>query len=207
MCPGVDNCRPTPRPRGLCGRHDTLTSIFRDAAVGQRRHTTLSASAARRLQAFGAPTGTATTICAGRRCRTAAIVTSIVAPVATPSSTRITIRSRMGACVTSRRYIRARRSNSWRSRAAISSNTDAVMPRACMASVCLTCVLPSPMAPSASSSWPGAPSLRTTSTSNGARRASAMGLATGTPPLGNARTVTSERSENSRSASARCSPA
>src|SRR6202035_1569226 len=49
------------------------------------------------------------------------------------------------------------------------------------------------MAPIASSSCPGTPSLRTMKTSSGASRACATWKATGTPPRGKPRTMTSSR--------------
>src|SRR5438874_4574416 len=66
---------------------------------------------------------------------------------------------------------------------------------------------PEAMAPMASSSWPGKPSLRTRKTSRGAFSAWATSKATGTPPRGNARTCTSGRLAYVMSLSARTRPA
>src|SRR5690349_6575682 len=68
-----------------------------------------------------------------------------------------------------------------------------------------TTTSPLAIAPIASSSRPGTPSLRTTNTSSGADNAFATSHATGTPPRGNASTTRSRRNANDarRSASAR----
>src|SRR5205085_4308183 len=52
---------------------------------------------------------------------------------------------------------------------------------------------PEAIAPTASSSKPGTPSLRTIKTSSGTRSACATSYATGTPPRGKPRTITSSR--------------
>ena len=61
---------------------------------------------------------------------------------------------------------------------------------------------PSAIAPKASSSWPGTPSLRTRKTSSGAPSARATSAATGTPPRGSPSTMTSSRPAYSPSRSA-----
>src|SRR5207244_11559382 len=77
-------------------------------------------------------------------------------------------------------------------------------------SSCKTRTPPEAIAPTASSSNPGTPSLRTMKTSSGTRNARATSYATGTPPRGRPSTITSSRpaylesfSPSNRPASAR----
>src|SRR5713226_5759961 len=66
---------------------------------------------------------------------------------------------------------------------------------------------PLAIAPIASSSWSGTPSLRTRNTSSGACSACATSYPTGTPPRGRARTTTSSRSRYWSRRPARTRPA
>src|SRR5205814_5741445 len=141
----------------------------------------------------GAPTGTATTTLDGPRARTACTAARIVAPVARPSSTRIATRLRRAANGRPWRYSRSRRCSSTSSRLATASIALAGMAYHWTVSSFSTRTPPEAIAPIANSGWPGIPSLRTTKISSGASSASAISNATGTPPRGSARTITSWR--------------
>ncbi len=79
--------------------------------------------------------------------------------------------------------------SSVRSWASTSASSRSVKPALRTRSVSSTRIPPSPMAPNPSSGWNGKPSLRTTMTSSGAPRERATSAATGTPPLGSAKTT------------------
>ena len=82
---------------------------------GVSGHTTRSANVESRCTDSSAPTGTATTSLDGDSCRTAMTAASIVAPVASPSSTRMTMRPFTSGAGRPPRYARSRQSSSLRS--------------------------------------------------------------------------------------------
>src|SRR5207253_2228079 len=174
---------------------------------GVRAHTTSSTSRPNSAHVSAAATGTATTIFAGPICRSAATAARIDEPVARPSSTRITVLPRTSGGGRPSRYSRSRRLSSAASAsvtASIASSGTGTWPSTSWLS---TTTPPLAMAPIASSSWPGTPSLRTRKTSSGASSALATSNATGTPPRGSPRTSTSGRLAYAESFAARIWPA
>src|SRR6266511_1654792 len=144
-----------------------------------------------------AATGTATTTRGGWYWRTASAAARIVAPVARPSSTRITVLP--SSCG-------GPRSRSSASTARLLSFS--LLPSLLTSPSSRTSTPPVAIAPIASSECPGTPTLRTTKTSSGAPSAFATSYPTGTPPRGSASTTTSSRPPySSRSSSARNRPA
>src|SRR5581483_11589113 len=166
-----------------------------------------STSARSSSHVAGGAAGTATTIRAGSSVRSAAIAARIVEPVARPSSTTIATRPRTSGGGRSPRKARSRRSSSARSRSVTCSRTLSGSLSAFTTSSLRTRAPPLAIAPIASSSWPGRPSLRTRNTSSGAPRARATSAATGTPPRGRPRTITSSRPAYSDSLEASARPA
>src|SRR5205823_8928845 len=159
--------------------------------AGVSAHTTSSATSAISAHASAAAVGTATTTRAGPRRRSAATAARIVAPVARPSSTRITTLPCTSGAGRSPRYSRSRRASSASSSRAMASIAAVGMPSASTIAVLRTRTPPVAIAPIASSRWNGTPSLRTRNTSSGARSSRATSWATGTPPRGSASTITS----------------
>src|SRR4051812_7058918 len=154
---------------------------------GVLAHTTSSASASMSAQTDGAATGTATMTRPARSCRNARTAARMVEPVARPSSTSTTARSRTRIGGRSPRNTRSRRSSSRCSRSVTRSISARSTPYPTTSGL-RTRTPPLAIAPIASSSCPGKPSLRTTKTSSGAPRRRATSQATGTPPRGSPRT-------------------
>src|SRR6185503_9224979 len=102
----------------LVGEKSSYERLTARKSGGISRQTTSSAISRKRATLSGAPTGTATTIRAGCSLRTAESAARSVAPVARPSSTRITVRPSIGSAARPCRYARSRRSSS-RSSAAV----------------------------------------------------------------------------------------
>src|SRR5437016_1248533 len=157
------------------------------------RQTVSSACSSISWQVSGGPTGTATTIFAAPRCRSAFTAARIVAPVANPSSIKITVRPEISGAGLPSRYFSSRRWSSIISRCVIDSIISSAFGSARATSSFKTRTPPDAIAPTASSSNPGTPSLRTMKTSSGTRSACATSYATGTPPRGNPSTITSSR--------------
>ena len=142
-------------------------------------------------KASSAAVGTATINRKGRRRFTARTAARMSRPVAIPSSTRITILSSRKGGGAFLRYRSSRRKSSFVSaattRSTSPSGTNALWIKLWSNSE----MSGKAMAPIASSSCPGKPSLRTSTRSSGARKACAISKATGTPPRGKASTTTS----------------
>ncbi len=104
----------------------------------------------------GAATGTATIRWAGRCFLTARSAARIVPPVAMPSSTRITVRSRRSGGVRPARKRSTRRRISFISRRATSRSWARVIPASFSVDRPITTAGPSAIAPMPSSGWKGA---------------------------------------------------
>ena len=128
-------------------------------------------------------------------------------PVASPSSTRMTVRCWTSMGDLSSRYSHSLRSSSCCSLDAAASMVCWEIPSASTTSRFTRSIPPDASAPIASSSCPGTPSFLTTKTSSGACSAFATSYPTGTPPRGKARTTTSSRFRNSPSLEASKRPA
>ncbi len=168
--------------------------------------TTSSASARSSSRASGEDTGAATTTSPAPRSRRALTAARSVSPVASPSSTTITVRPRTSGGPPTAPNSSVRRPSSRRSRSRTRPISSSVI-RSCRAVPwSITGVPPSAIAPMASSGCTGAPSLRTTRTCSGTPRARATSAATGTPPRGSA-TTTGRRARNAARSGARRRPA
>src|SRR6266850_404006 len=152
----------------LVGKKSSYQSPTAWKGSGVAAQTMRSTSRARSSQLSGEAMGTATTISRGPCRRSASTAARMVEPVARPSSTSTTVRPATSMGGRSPRNSRSRRSSSRCSRAATRSMSARVTPWA-MTSGLSTRTPPLAMAPMATSSWPGKPSLRTTNTSSGAR--------------------------------------
>ena len=135
---------------------------------GRITHISSSTSAANSSHVEGAAVGTAMMMRVGCRCLMAATAACIVAPVAMPSSTSMTVRPPTSYAGRSPRKRCSRRSNSCSSCAVISSITSSGIFRNCTTSLLSMRIPLVAIAPIASSSCPGTPSFRTTMTSSGA---------------------------------------
>ena len=123
--------------------------------------------------------------------RTARTAASMLAPVAIPSSTRITTLPRRSATGRPPRYARSRRLSSAVSLSITACICSSVMCRLETTLSFITTPPPLATAPIASSRQCGTPSLRTRKTSSGAPSAVATSQPTGTPPRGSPRTSAS----------------
>ena len=175
--------------------------------VGMVAHTTSSTRPANSRQVDSGAAGTAITICAGSASRSACTAANMLAPVASPSSTRMTVLPVTSSGGRPPRYAASRRISSRPSRSAISRSCCGVTRRPRTMSSLMTTRPPLAKAPTANSSCPGAPSLRTTNASSGAPSAAATSQATGMPPRASPSTTTSALPRYAVSRPARTRPA
>ena len=163
----------------------------------------------RALQPVAGATGTATTTTtrAAPLRRVAAIAARTLQPVAMPSSTRMTVFPFSSSGGRPPRYALMGDSSSFRAAAATSWISCSDIPRGFMSERSRTRTLSSAIAPIATSCSHGVPILVTTKTSRGSLSALATAAATGTPPRGSPKTITSWRPEYAANFPASISPA